>query len=333
MSDKEIFNISGPYQLPLVINWSNFRDQKSVAASLVRGAYVLEHDQLKNRQGNEALAPPWWEAFGFELSKELIVAGDDGSTIFGAVYHRNQNHHHRHQPSCVVAFRGTNTKDIAGFVADTKLNFRIWRYTLEKTDRFQKALTAVRDAVNDFGIESVWIAGHSLGAAIALLVGKNMAKGHDGGNPYPLKAFLFNPPFVGSTNRIGRSLVGVLAEACKSDGETAFAACSLWHPYLFVHPKDLVCRGYIKYFHRRRIPTAQYTFRGLLLRAESTHLIPSAVLVVNHTPAPPPNWKHVVTYWKEAHGIYQWWRTHIELEAHLYTFDPIQPFSREEVAV
>ena len=127
----------------------------------------MELDHLNNRQGEASLAPPWFESFGFELSKPLA---DDHGDIFGAVYRRKQ-HRHRHQPSCVVAFRGTNTKDIPGFVTDSILNFRIWSYTLEETGRFEKALEAVLDAVNDFGVDNVWIAGHSQGAATALLVG------------------------------------------------------------------------------------------------------------------------------------------------------------------
>ncbi|XP_047983920.1 GDSL esterase/lipase At4g10955-like [Salvia hispanica] len=330
MSDKEKFHVSGPSQLPSTIDWSSLCDQKSVAASLVRGAYVLELDRLQKRQGAEALAHPWWEGFGFKLSE---VLEDNRSTIFGAVLvydHLIQNQ--QYQPSCVVAFRGTNTKDIAGFIRDTNVNFCIGIHTLHETDRFERAREAVRGAVNAFGIDNVWIAGHSQGAATALLVGKDMAKGHGGGNPFPLKAFLFNPPFVGSTNRIGRSLVGVLVEVARTfriddgDDEAAFAACSCWHPHLFVHPKDFLCRGYIKYFERRRMPTAQYTLRGLLLGADSTHLIASAVLVVNHTLAP-------LAHWKKAHGIYQWWRPEIELRAHKYTFNLNQPFSTQEFPV
>ncbi|XP_047978590.1 uncharacterized protein LOC125220462 [Salvia hispanica] len=180
MSDKEKFHISGPLLLPSTMDWSNFRDQKSVAASFVRGTYVLELDHLNNRQGEASLAPPWFESFGFELSKPLA---DDHGDIFGAVYHRNQ-----HQPSCVVAFRGTNTKDIPGFVTDSMINFRIWSYTLEETGRFEKALEAVLDAVNDFGVDNVWIAGHSQGAATALLSSHIQLKAHQ-------YTFHLNPPF------------------------------------------------------------------------------------------------------------------------------------------
>ncbi|KAG6406298.1 hypothetical protein SASPL_133898 [Salvia splendens] len=331
MSDKEKFHICGPSELPSTMDWSNLRDQKSVVASFVRGTYVLELDHLNNRQGNAALAPPWFESFGFELSKPLV---DDDDDIFGAVYRRKQHRHrHRHQPSCVVAFRGTNTKGIAGFFTDSMINIRIWSYTLEKTGRFQKALEAVRGAVEDFGVDNVWIAGHSQGAATALLVGKSMARMH-GGVPYPLKVFLFNPPFIGSTNRIWRLLVAMLAVGMgRDDGQSAFAASSCWYPLLFVHPEDPLCCRYIKYFHQRRMRTAQHTARELFFRAESTHLIPSAVLVVNHTPPPPAKWKHAVTYMKEAHGIYQWWSSPIELKAHQYTFHLNPPFSTQEMAI
>ncbi|XP_039169098.1 GDSL esterase/lipase At4g10955-like [Eucalyptus grandis] len=57
---------------------------RSVIASLVKGAYVLERDRRGKREGSQALAPPWWETFGFQL-KRILVDGAD-SSIFGAIF-------------------------------------------------------------------------------------------------------------------------------------------------------------------------------------------------------------------------------------------------------
>ncbi|MBA0764182.1 hypothetical protein Gotri_013548, partial [Gossypium trilobum] len=49
----------------------------------------------------------------------------------------------------------------------------------------------VEDRVSKAGSSKVWLTGHSLGAAIAMLAGKNMAK-----RGKFLESFLFNPPYA-----------------------------------------------------------------------------------------------------------------------------------------
>ncbi|KAJ0589770.1 hypothetical protein HanIR_Chr04g0189941 [Helianthus annuus] len=58
--------------------------RRSVAACLVQGVYILERDHQENRQASEALAPPWWNFFQFDLHSQL--KDDADSCIFGAIY-------------------------------------------------------------------------------------------------------------------------------------------------------------------------------------------------------------------------------------------------------
>ncbi|KAM0024115.1 hypothetical protein Hdeb2414_s0022g00611941 [Helianthus debilis subsp. tardiflorus] len=60
-------------------NRTNLDHRRSVAACLVQGVYILERD----RQASEALAPPWWNFFQFDLHSQLI--DDAYSCIFGAI--------------------------------------------------------------------------------------------------------------------------------------------------------------------------------------------------------------------------------------------------------
>ncbi|PIN20142.1 hypothetical protein CDL12_07158 [Handroanthus impetiginosus] len=167
VSEREIFFLSGPLHLTTV-DWTNPSHRRSVAASLVQSVYILERDRQEERQGNQALAPPWWTAFHFELYKQLI--DDVDSCIFGAIYRLTSTPSNRNHPApCfVIAFRGTITKGDA-FTRDLELDIHIVRNGLHQTSRFETAIQAVRHVVATFGSSNVWLAGHSLGAAMALL--------------------------------------------------------------------------------------------------------------------------------------------------------------------
>lgn len=173
---------------------------------------------------------------------------------------------------------------------------------------------------------------------MAILAGKNMAK--EGLN---LKAFLFNPPFfsapierikdkkVKQGIRIASSFItagltlAVKGPRHKSD---SFTMSSSWLPHLFVNKADDICSAYIGYFeHRQKMEeigarsigklATQNSVKDIVLSAfgmesESLHLLPSANLTVNSSPA--PDFKH-------AHGIHQWWRTDLNLHSKEYRYD------------
>lgn len=341
-SERENFNLSGPLHLTTV-DWKNTHHQRSVAASLVQGVYILERDRQEKRQGSQALAPPWWEFFQFQIVRQLVDDAD--SCIFGAIYKFTPQASPgtlstNESPHYVIAFRGTIRKPHS-VSQDLKLDLQLLQNGLHRTSRFEIAMQAVRNMVAATQENNIWLAGHSLGSAMAMLAGKNMAK-----MGIFLEAFLFNPPYVSAPIerikdkkvkqgiRIASSLITAgLAVAVKgthqrNQFEDQFVALSTWVPSLFVNPADHICSEYIGYFkHRKKMKdigaggierlATQNSIHGLFMTAmgkESEpplHLIPSAVLTINSIPS--PDFKH-------AHGIHQWWGPELYLKSKLYKY-------------
>ncbi|XP_066314875.1 GDSL esterase/lipase At4g10955-like [Miscanthus floridulus] len=350
---KDLFDVSGPTYLAYV-NWNCPHHRRSVMASLVQGVYVLERDRQCNRQGPDARAPAWWRFFHFELRQVLIDAAD--GSIFGAVYvfqpplHLLDPTAAASAPHYAVAFRGTITKK-GSAKRDLELDLQLVRNGLEGKSRFRAAMQAIHDTLADAAGQHgrVWLAGHSLGSAIATLGAKTLVRA---GAP-ALPTFLFNAPFVSAPVerigdrrlrqgiRIANSFVtaGVAAVLQRGGGggsvhEASFAVMAAWVPNLFVNPADPISAEYVGYFdHRRKMEAigagavgrlaTRNSVKDLLLGigkggsgggggCEPLHLFPSAVLTVNRVPSPD---------FKTAHGIHQWWRPDLSLEctAHYYT--------------
>lgn len=165
-SPKDLFEHSGPKHLSFV-DWNCPHQRRSVAACLVQGAYVLERD--RQREENLELAPPWWEFCHFSLYRRLVDDADD--SIFGAIYQYTP-HQSTYNPSAesapryVVAFRGT-VIDSEALVRDAQLNWRSLQNLLHKTSRFESCMEAVRNLVSVASSSKIWLAGHSLGSALA----------------------------------------------------------------------------------------------------------------------------------------------------------------------
>nr|CAB3474097.1 unnamed protein product [Digitaria exilis] len=348
-SVKDLFDASGPTNCP--------NHRRSVMASLVQGVYVLERDRQWNRQGPDARAPAWWSFFHFDLRQVLVDAAD--GSIFGAVYsfqppppyHLLDAAAAAGAPHYVVAFRGTITKK-GSAKRDLELDLQLVRNGLQGKSRFRVATQAIHDtlaaaAAAGHHHHRVWLAGHSLGSAIATLAAKTLARS---GSGVILPTFLFNAPFVSApVERIGDRRVrqgiriahsfvkaGVAAIVLQQKGggaavhaEASFAALAAWVPSVFVNPADPISGEYVGYFDHRREMEAigagavgrlatRNSVKDLLLGigkaggCEPLHLFPSAVLTVNRAPSPD---------FKTAHGIHQWWRPDLVLEctAHYYT--------------
>lgn len=317
--------------------------RRSVAACLVQGVYIIERDRQEQRKQAEALAPPWWKFFHFHLRTKLVDDAD--SSIFGAIYEFKQpnsenNHSTNDGPRYVIAFRGTLTKGDA-FLRDFELDVCFIRNGLHQTSRFEIAIQAVRGLVATYGSSSIWLAGHSLGSAMAMLVGKSMAK-----TGIYLESFFFNPPYLSAPIetikdkkvkhgiRIATSVITAgLAFATKNNHQShqqvdTFGALGAWIPRLFVNPTDPICSEYIGYFeHRKNMEkmgagaieklATKHSLSGLLMSAmgkqseEAVHLLPSANVNVNRTPA---------LDFKDAHGIHQWWRPGLHLESKIHKY-------------
>ncbi|GAB2213874.1 hypothetical protein Drorol1_Dr00018197 [Drosera rotundifolia] len=223
------------------------------------------------------------------------LVDDADNSIFGAIYEfepktSQLSKSGKGSPRYVIAFRGTLTKSDT-IARDLELDLHLIRNELHESSRVENALQAVRDTVAGSQGSNVWLTGHSLGAALAILSGKNMAMiGRF------LESFLFNPPFfsvpieqikdqnVKHGIRIACSVITAgLALAVsakrpqqqKNHSPDAFAAPSMWVPNIFVHPADHLCAEYIGYFeHTEKMEqlriegitrlAAQHSLGGLL---------------------------------------------------------------------
>ncbi|KAM0924119.1 hypothetical protein ACQ4PT_005107 [Festuca glaucescens] len=342
--ERDIFGIAGPTYLKPV-NWNCENNRRSVASCLVQAVYVLERDRQLNRQSVDTVAPPWWEFFHFEMIRKLVDDAD--LSIFGAIFEFNppssKEASAQDAPRFVIAFRGTITEKET-ISRDLSLDLHLVQNGLHKTSRFTIAMQAVQNVASVFPGSSIWLAGHSLGAGLAILTGRNMVK-----KGALLDSFLFNPPFVAAPIerisdervkhgfRIARSFITAgltIAMKGKAEGnnqrsiaEEPFNTLSSWTPYLFVNPGDHICSEYIGYFqHRKNMEDlgagfieklatqnsiGDLFYKALGWESEPLHLLPSADLIVNVSPSPD---------FKYAHGISQWWQPELNLQCNKYRY-------------
>jgi hypothetical protein len=225
---------------------------------------------------------------------------------------------------------------------DLYLDAKIMVNTLKESKRSRLANTAVKKLVAtiDKGMGGacghgtagsciVWLAGHSLGASLALDVGRAMMVEQG----YNLPTFLFNPPQVSPTPAIDVLLPIEKAQKAKRDiyavsyfvkaglgkvlnphkerMENLFKRLSPWAPELYVHERDVICKGYIDYFEQRQqvqerfravaTPAMTLSYRDMFfsmfgMEKEQPHLLPSARL-----------WKSTSKD-EDAHALQQWWK-------------------------
>ncbi|KAI8565047.1 hypothetical protein RHMOL_Rhmol03G0230600 [Rhododendron molle] len=358
-SARQNFGLSGPVELTFV-DWKNPFHRRSVAASLVQGVYILERDRQEKRQGRHALAPPWWDFFNFQLFR--ILVDNDDQSIFGAVYEfrfpPSDNNYQLVQkpPRYIIAFRGTIIKP-GSRSQDLKLGLQFVRDRLQQSSRFKLAMEAVQSTVFFAGCTNIWLAGHSLGSAIALLAGKNMVK--MGGF---IETYLFNPPFptdpleqiknqtLKHGVRCASAITAGVAVALSSHRRRAQIDDSFagWVPYLFLNPSDPLSAGYIRNFKQRekRIKKTQREkmmeiAHGAIARfakqnsslsgrsqfsvargreSEASHLLPSAYLTINLSST---------KCFNQAHGIHQWWKN-MDCDFKLHQFRPLLSMSLRE---
>ncbi|KAH9289828.1 hypothetical protein KI387_033945 [Taxus chinensis] len=341
-SKRDVFMVSGPRHLTN-IDWGDPNHRRCIAASLVQGVYVQERIRQESRNEVDIQVEMWWRFFSFTLLHPLHD-NVDGS-IFGAVYKwSNKSARPPGAPKIVVAFRGTVTK-ADSLRRDLQLNFNILTNQLHTTCRFDTAFDALNTNVHKHGYENVWIAGHSLGAALAMLASRKMAEeqGHF------LQAHLFNPPFVSAPVErlrnekvklglhIGLSLIAaglsmlVHDDRARIESHKGFSVLRSWVPFLYVNPQDDLCSGYVGYFSHQKVMNqigagsisclaAQHSVGDIVLSAfgkesKAGHLIPCARLTVNLSPAPD---------FRRAHGIHQWWADDLKIQCTEYTLPPLQ---------
>jgi hypothetical protein len=319
--------------------------RRTVPAILVEVAYMLEHHRRKYGHGPPFLDLSWLEnSYHFQLF-HILKDADETSAIFGAIFKYIYPYPPPNSPQYVIAFRGTILKSDTRS-QDINLNIKCTLNKLHHSPRFQQAMQCVRDRVNCAGAPNVWLAGHSLGSAIALLAGKKMAK-----MGLKLETYLFNPPFLSVPLEMIKSEsvkfgIRIVNSVCKAglismlppQAHHPFDMLSNWCPYLFVNPHDPICSGYIGYFKHRgdmdeygfgdiESLATKTSFRSLLSRAsgysdsqadEALYLLPSAHLTINRDPKQKIKGADKI---KGAHGIEQWWDPNMSYECNRYDYN------------
>ncbi|XXG90449.1 hypothetical protein AAC387_Pa12g2215 [Persea americana] len=323
------FHVSGPRNL----SYPNWRDiissscndcnyKRTVIACFIQVVYLLELDRQENRTEENGLAPKWWKPFKYKLA-HILVDERDGS-IFGAIIEWDRSAalsdfilmRPSGAPRAVLALRGTLLKSptIRRDLEDD-LRFLAWE-SLKGSVRFNVALEALKSAVNRFGSCNVCIAGHSLGAGLALQVGKQLAK-----QGIFVEAHLFNPPSVSLANSI-RNISEKVVFAWKRirgmlpsngeihlNGEDKNAAESeecadikKWVPHLYVNNSDYICCYYTDPAGTAEI-TASSVDSSEKMKTQQGR-IPAKLFVMSKGPQK----------FLEAHGLEQWWSDDMELQ-------------------
>jgi hypothetical protein len=265
--------------------------------------------------------------------------------IFGAIY-QNVAPLPRHSsgPQYVIAFRGTMLRHPKA-IQDIYLDGKIVINCLKGSNRSQRAHTAVGTllatirAKEKAGLEScaVWLAGHSLGASLALEVGRAIMEEQE----LSLPTFLFNPPQVSLAPAINmlqptkvaktnlyamshllKAGLGLILSPHQERMEKLFERLSPWAPNLYVHKKDVICQGFIDYFEQREEclrgaakSAMTLSYRDMLFflvgkDKERQHLLPSATLWKNSSMDSEAQW---LTQQSNAHGLQQWWKSDSKL--------------------
>ncbi|XP_019090222.1 PREDICTED: GDSL esterase/lipase At4g10955-like [Camelina sativa] len=338
-SDTSDFNTYGPSHLKSP-DWTNPHYQTGVLSSLVNGVYTLERDRrlrqkkryrLGLRKCPEPQANPWWDFFDFELMKRL---NDDDGSIYGAVFeYKNysvyQNNPHVKVPQYVMAFRGTvlNSKTL---ICDFTLVIQCMLNTLHRGGRPKHAFEEIRGMVDKHSDSVIWLAGHSSGAALALIAGKTMTR-----SGCFLESHIFNPPFSSipieqipggslfkhvfqTAKSVVKSTIGAIVNLPQNQEDKSKVAS--WIPHLYVNPNDSICSGIMHYFKRRSVMSkfgadgiekmaASISYASELvgkfkgsspsdLSKEPLYVLPSADMTVNNSKP---------TKSTPAHALHQWW--------------------------
>jgi len=307
----------------------------------------MEMDRQMNQLGPKAQAPPWWGMNHFTLRETLI---DSDDSVYGAIFEYKYYNHYQNipgfktHPRYVIAFRGTILK-VDTLFRDLANNLRIIFDSLHQGTRFAHAMLAVHKMVAKYKDTSVWLTGHSLGAGLALLAGKTMAK-----SGFFLETYIFNPPvssfpleqvfnsrvikggirIAGCLVKVGVAKILKNLEAQDDDSSTNIAS---WIPYLYVHPRDPICSEYIGYFRNKRFMSKfglgeierianENPLRSLFVGTSSSsspsgffngplHLLSSAYMTVNMSES---------DNIRRAHGLRQWWDKSFNWKYALYQF-------------
>lgn len=337
------FEVSGPRNLSpptwreiIRSSWKDDNYKRTVMACFIQAAYLLELDRQEKREGDAALAPKWWKPFKYKVVEVLVDEKDE--SIFGAWLEWDRFAafsdllvmRPSKAPKAIIALRGTLLRS-ATIRRDIQDDLRILTMEdLSGSCRFHKTLEAVRTAVGKYGSSEVCMTGHSLGAGLALQVGKALTL-----EGIFVESHLFNPPSVSlpmGFRHIGDQL-GILWNVVKGmtramvpskkkrnkelagqdklpdDAEEGSSVniceeIQKWVPHLYVNNSDYICCYYSDSSKKRKNSDGdEDKLMEEIPETSGMNRMAAKLYVISKGPMK----------FSEAHGIQQWWSYESEL--------------------
>jgi hypothetical protein len=298
--------------LAMLVHWVYFRDLDPL------GTWAARALGYGNRRA-ESYGKEHWE----HMDCTPFRTGKAELTRLGLAFLiRKDPHPYNGAPRLAIVLRGT----IPYKVADLLLDLKVGAALLEEDERFRRCGDLIRAVIQDFrnrngGPNEICIAGHSLGAAIALKVGIDLKL-----RGTSIETHLFNPVMLTyvsiltgqflpgeSTSIINteddadgvhrrnssgfgaslrtRLLKVVLPKALSKEWNE-FERLHDWSPHFYLNPRDLVCLQYLKFYRRRRhrdaTPLNVVDPQGVMTRLFGEdgkylrNVVPSANLYISH---------------------------------------------------
>ncbi|PTQ39225.1 hypothetical protein MARPO_0046s0047 [Marchantia polymorpha] len=274
--------------------------KRFIYARLVYGIY----DRFKRAERYEE----WWTAMQYQRVKLAAVLSEDEQEVYKDALQYERTHKYfgvfqltTNSPPAnalkwVVAIRGTDFSRTADLLNNLSIVFE----QLNSAQLTTIVEVVVRRLVAQHGYQSVGVTGHSLGAAVGLLVCRRLAL-----ERCLVEGHFFNPPFAHMKSLVQRLIPRVLEPTSDSvcygiarlksvllDGDTAFQrakrefktlAEARWYPYLYVNEYDVLCNKYLKHFeHGSADDDPEKYFSSfphiIFWETESFHLFPFAYL-------------------------------------------------------
>ncbi|KAG0579929.1 hypothetical protein KC19_4G135600 [Ceratodon purpureus] len=190
------------------------------------------------------------------------------------IVYRKRNYYQK-KVQIVVAVRGTNLLSHADLKEDLKISFQ----HLHKNERLVKIDKLVRELIKRYGCESICLTGHSLGAAIAFIVARQLylddkeVEGHFFALPFmPLDRIIRKigsilhyemsvcgriPTLLGLDKHLEKFMEELTEWSASfvssrfdlaEDAKKEFNMLMSWHPHIYVQKFDVISNGYIEFF-------------------------------------------------------------------------------------
>ncbi|XP_044947192.1 GDSL esterase/lipase At4g10955-like [Hordeum vulgare subsp. vulgare] len=335
-AEEDDFESSGAKHISTrPINWRNDEDRRCISACLVQATWVIENDKEREKRGKckSEMAKPWYQSIGFELMEELPTGSIiDKNYAHGTIFKLMTTPRPEHAPEYVVAFRGTMLNHPNAYL-DLLHDLKVVFSRLTTCTRVEEAHVSINRNIGD---STLWLAGHSLGASLALEIGRNMMLDKRGCQRN-VPTFLFNPPHVSSAPVVNSVLKGkhktrlylghyavkyTLANIMpwnRKRSKKVFEELDSWCPDMYINPADFICVGHMDYFEQRQLVAEKHlrfastgmrtSYRDIFFSGKlQPHLLPTARLWINTTQKDEPH----------PHGLKHWWMPELKLQRKFY---------------